>query len=268
MAPVCVFCASGDMSREDAIPTWMLRRILPPGGGTRLSITGNNSYSPGRFHHRPATGKDVQVPVVCRSCNSGWMNSLEEGARPYLRLAMKGLAVPVTPDAKRAIAAWSVKTAAMLLYYQREPRPPHPYYLEWLYREKDWPPPKAKVWLASYAGHTPGEFDIRAPQVAELVRRAIEPYIRKGVAQLVSLSLGAFVMQVWLWEDPGQPMGWPPLSEDYRDSVIEIWPGTPEVQEWPPPRPFDDMGLWRFFGLTDAEIHRNIDLLTQPDGDP
>jgi hypothetical protein len=75
-------------------------------------------------------------------------------------------------------------------------------------------------------------------------------------------------MQAWLWQDPTQSPPLPPFEENDPDHVMRIWPGSPGVQEWPPARPFRDIGLWRYFGRNDHEIQRTIALLTQSNDEP
>jgi hypothetical protein len=54
---------------------------------------------------------DHRAKVVCLSCNNGWMNDLENRARPTLKEMISGSGVSLTPDEQRDVATWAAKTA-------------------------------------------------------------------------------------------------------------------------------------------------------------
>ena len=182
----CVFCGSDkDMSKEDALPQWVLAKLLAHDGALRLSVTGGRSYSPDRFHHRPASGRDVLGRQVCRPCNQGWMSDLEVAAQPYLGTMMSGYAVAFPRPARSTIAAWATKTAMMLLYSLSPPLSPHPSLLAHMYEHHTVPRP-VRVWLASYksAVPIPGQFVAHFPAYARLDHTAGGSVINPAVLLL------------------------------------------------------------------------------------
>src|SRR4051812_48809340 len=56
---------------------------------------------------------DFKVKRVCGDCNHGWMNDLENRARPVLTSLIQGRGRTIYVDSQRHIATWAVKTAMM-----------------------------------------------------------------------------------------------------------------------------------------------------------
>ena len=47
-----------------------------------------------------------QVKVVCAKCNSGWLNRVQQAARPFLLPLFEGAKHTVDPDTQSRLAAW------------------------------------------------------------------------------------------------------------------------------------------------------------------
>src|SRR5689334_18169978 len=92
---VCVFCARrGDLDREDAMPKWV-NRFLQPRLPPNVSIYQRSGQHQGgaviKVRQTPTkTFSNVKVPVVCKTCNGGWMSLLEKTAARFLKPMMVG----------------------------------------------------------------------------------------------------------------------------------------------------------------------------------
>jgi hypothetical protein len=76
---------------------------------------------------------------VCGTCNSGWMNRLEQRVRPYLYPLMRGeLEVSrLTNKQRQALSCWSLKTAAALCHAVDAVKNEVPYeHANYLYKTK------------------------------------------------------------------------------------------------------------------------------------
>lgn len=82
-----------------------------------------------RHDYRPPEGEPPQpkraknfaytTRKFCRSCNSGWMNSIDEAARPTLAAFAHNDPLELSADAQRALALWATKS--VLGFFSKEP---------------------------------------------------------------------------------------------------------------------------------------------------
>ena len=84
----CIFCHSGNLSKEHLWPDWA-SPLLPPSLDNRnsqqLRITENTHLvKPPEFKVRQGSLWTTKLRVVCASCNNGWMSALENKAKPIL----------------------------------------------------------------------------------------------------------------------------------------------------------------------------------------
>lgn len=70
-------------------------------------------------HSRRGQLLDSQARVVCRTCNSTWMNDIEGSVRTILPKVIKGREVLLTCKKQEALATWAVKTILMLQHTHR-----------------------------------------------------------------------------------------------------------------------------------------------------
>lgn len=64
---------------------------------------------------QPGTVLGIRARAACRGCNNGWMNKLEQRAKPVL-MGMREAQRPdsvitLSPDRAATVAAWTVKTS-------------------------------------------------------------------------------------------------------------------------------------------------------------
>ena len=100
----CIFCGSGDLSKEHFWPEWA-SDLLPESGGHKIMrAIGAGPLTTHR--ERQGGAKTIKLRVVCRNCNHGWMNDLEVAARPFLTPLIVGKPVLLTVQHQRSLAEW------------------------------------------------------------------------------------------------------------------------------------------------------------------
>jgi hypothetical protein len=111
----CLFCeADSPLSREHVWPRW-IATLLPE--GHRFSSRG----TVGRYGGQPRAqfGEVFEsvdscswtARVVCDSCNSGWMSTLESAAQPILGPLLTGKSETIRGTDLTVAFRWAVKTA-------------------------------------------------------------------------------------------------------------------------------------------------------------
>jgi hypothetical protein len=109
----CVFCGDLETTNEHVFPQWLLKVI--PGDGGR--ITHNWEAPAGSSSESRTWTTDLltfKAKVVCGpTCNHGWMNDLENAARPFLESMIQGRGRTLYDRGRELVAFWGVKTAMM-----------------------------------------------------------------------------------------------------------------------------------------------------------
>lgn len=158
--------------------------------------------------------------LLCRRCNNGPLSQLEGLAKPILEPMLQGADVEIGPDEQRTLAAWAVKTIAMLEHGQGAP----------------WPALMSADELRYVVEH--GE---PSQNVLVLVASCLEPKAHMtnlhgthmevtdhddetstGVAQIGTLVVGRVVLQViYAAGLPGLPQA---FALDERPTIALLWP--------------------------------------------
>ena len=88
---ICVFCGNTLLTEEHVFSDW-IKKIIPRTGEpkyeqllTDVSNIGDETFviSPALKFKQGHYGNQ-RVKVICNDCNSGWMNQMEQKARPIL----------------------------------------------------------------------------------------------------------------------------------------------------------------------------------------
>ena len=106
----CIFCANPVGSKEHFWSEWM-HPLLPTIADARhnreqILYTPIEGERVAGARNRQGDPRTVKLRVVCRACNNGWMNSLEQEARPFLTPLITGFPVTLDGEAKRIVARW------------------------------------------------------------------------------------------------------------------------------------------------------------------
>jgi hypothetical protein len=106
--PACVFCGSGDVSKEHLLAAWVFRSVQRT-RRPRINVM-RRSLNTGDIDHRYGEAQDAAA-VACTTCNNGWMSRLDEAAALVLKPLVRGEGpVVLAPAQQRDVATWAVKT--------------------------------------------------------------------------------------------------------------------------------------------------------------
>lgn len=124
----CIWCGGPADSKEHVYPQWLRKFDAPskymtehgsfqeptPQLVTRFTEEDELvEYELTRGNRTPVL-HEVQVKVVCRGCNSGWMSRMEKGIEPLVHaLSRNGSKQWITQTEQRDLAVWAHKTFMM-----------------------------------------------------------------------------------------------------------------------------------------------------------
>ncbi len=98
------------MTEEHLIAFWAYRAFTKqrkPTGGLRLTLSDGGA----RVHDGDA---DVTAKVICRSCNNGWVSTIDNAAAQVMRPLIRGQReIALDCKGQAAVAAWIYKSALM-----------------------------------------------------------------------------------------------------------------------------------------------------------
>ena len=151
MPRICVFCKGAPLTREHVFPRW-LENVLPiqeRSRGQDLAEVGGELLTVPALPvtHRQMGEKFTEATVarVCRPCNNGWMNGLEDAARPVLTTLISGQDTAVGEEHARHLALWVAKTCLMAQLTHPESAAVPTEHYRWLYENRT-PPPGTQIW--------------------------------------------------------------------------------------------------------------------------
>ena len=232
----CAFCPNtADITGEHIWSHW-INRIVPTG---RMRFTwGSHTATPRTYVTALLNEK---LPVVCRTCNNGWMSDLEH---KHAKPAMAGLIVSdkrvlLDPERLKSIASFAFKSA-VIADHVRVPDPTlgarPPFFTtqtRYAFRESLTIPDNVQMWLAAFEESRYGIFRaIYYPSPANTVP-AFESYaLTFGVGFLLlqvvaSRLLGTGTRKFGF--DVTQGEGWDKFS-------VPSWPADGRSVSWPPDR--------------------------------
>jgi hypothetical protein len=213
---VCAFCGEDNaMSREHALPGWILRH-LDRQGGAPLGLSGR--YGP-RGHEAAfdiANAEIVAEKGVCLRCNTHWMQNLEDKVIPFLRPLIDGQQAKLSLSRRRMLSRWCVKTAATIeLFHHRVSAIEQD--ARSFVRERGEPPKSVVVVVGHYDWHSRSDVDYQFGRV----RLKPNP-LGAGEAFLSTIRIRRFVSQV-----TGAIGGGVMLLSGYGAPLLPIWPPAP-----------------------------------------
>src|SRR3954469_13275208 len=92
----CIFCGGTPLSKEHFFAEWM-HDYLPPKPSTHYVAGSDLIGRPGKMF-RPGNVFERHLRVVCKACNSGWMSTLQNEAKPILIPLMQGVRRTLNPE--------------------------------------------------------------------------------------------------------------------------------------------------------------------------
>src|SRR5262249_26584987 len=165
---------------------------------------------------------EMTVKMVCRSCNSGWMNDIEEAARQTITRLVKGERQELIVKQAEAVATWAVKTTLTAHLTSVEGAGNLAEVYKDFFADRR-PPSNSVVWAAATGAE---EWALRFELVSALIATEDE---RESVApedpvNTVSATLGLdkLLLHVVLTARPS--VSYPPLDEIHPGAVARLWP--------------------------------------------
>jgi hypothetical protein len=107
----CVFCGAEDrkISKEHLWSKWMATYVDPSGGTanrkSRILSTKTGQVKGSKSWPEAAFGQEVSGP--CKLCNEGWMEQVEDEARPFLIPMLEDRKTELRPEGQRAVVRWA-----------------------------------------------------------------------------------------------------------------------------------------------------------------
>jgi hypothetical protein len=248
MSRSCVFLRGTPLTREHVIPRW-LTSVLPEQAKFRgqdqlivLQSPGHTSSEielPHREVREPFN--EVTVRMVCRNCNSGWMNAVEEAARASITKLARGEQIELGSEEAEALATWAVKTTLMAHLTTVEGASGIADVYSAFFAERK-PPGNSVVWAAATGAE---EWGLRFELVGALIATEdeIQSYDLTEPVNTVSATFGLskLLLHVVLTARPS--VSYPPLDEIHPGAVERLWP-NPRPVVLPPPLWFVSAGAW------------------------
>jgi hypothetical protein len=237
----CAFCLATPVTIEDAIPSWVSRRLIKRGQRTRnfkiedvLAADATPTISVGQKVKAAA-------PLVCATCNNGWMSQLESSVIPWFGPMLEGANIALKPSRQQQLATWACKTAFMLALVDSERDGVGQDHRSYLCKYKE-PPPGVVVSLASYSGQFSGtQYDIKSASVS-----SADGQTNESPTEILTFSIGKVLFQVLA---PAFGMTVHPafdLPVPVRNRALQICPPSSFTLVWPPSQSVDDETFFVF----------------------
>lgn len=218
----CIFCGGTPVTREHLWPDWLRREA---------AITQPFDH---RIEHEVdgVETRDVQfstppfrqvVQAVCGGCNSGWMSTIEENAKPILQDLVYARGRTLDREDQRTLATWAFLKACLFdeLHPGEQVVPAEHRQRFFTYRQ----PPVTGVanWLGTYEALEVGHYAHQGLKVgnSEL------PEPEEPTIYIVTITVGALIIQV-----AGSLL--PELAFDDLElpaelHVAKIWPPSKDI---------------------------------------
>jgi hypothetical protein len=236
----CIFCGSPDLSREHIFSQSKLAERFPGTTHAHLVVERVLVGEERPVHAWESPKQQLVVKCVCRKCNNGWMNGLDDNAYPILFELMDAEARDVTPTERTTLAAWATKISAMIERTSSEESRIPVLAAEDAQRlmHHRLPPDRAWVWLAStdYSRATDKNLLLIVAWTVVLHGERMEA----DILHITTFRINNLVFQVFVphappvWVPPGSKPQRPHLSSDWFPLLQSIWPPSYFVLNWPP----------------------------------
>jgi len=226
MARRCIFCGGQPVTKEHVFGAW-LSPLFPRPSGKRMYLDMATPVKGARIKHPRLypLRLDLRVKQVCRSCNSGWMASLEDNARDIITTIHSGTKYSITSEEQTLLASWASKTAVIIQYMDSNPVVPE-YRRKWLFIHHT-PPPDTSVWIARYDGAS-----VAGGLTAELFFQMEPKPLSFPQGQAVWFSIGSLVfvvLSIYIKNVAVRPQF--PVS--LASHLFPIWPQRIQGLSWP-----------------------------------
>ena len=224
----CVFCGGSPVTREHVLGQWIPKAVGLTNAVFIVNVPSTLPDGSTILKRRPSRTVDVICKRVCKSCNVGWMSSIEGSASRLLGPMIQGRPVTLSAEDQMLIARWTMKTAIMVEHLHSIPSPNAPQILRWLIEGGTAP---SRLWILLAARSQSGSFiecDHRALRL-----RSHGPFVHNVEGALVTFAIGHVVLQAFKAPPgSGEEIRIPGPS---RGFISQICPVGDVVCAWPPP---------------------------------
>lgn len=228
----CAFCDAPAVLRggEHIWSAWMTR-LIPR--GHKLSVRERSQQGIIRTYDRKIL--DLRLPVVCQSCNNGWMSELENDiAKPAMCDLIEGNnPKEITVEMQSAIAIFAFKSLIIADHMNRHAPPSFSRELRHRFRMSLQIPTRTHMWLAPFHG-------------VKLWNGVFRSRYHDGIVggipgwswHVLTYGFGEMVFQVVSWSNSKHPhLRHVPLpvtvTEDSKFSAVQFWPTDGKSIPWP-----------------------------------
>jgi hypothetical protein len=237
----CVFCNDTGLTHQHIWPKW-LKKINQPHVSSHVQIKASIAYTAKtptprtKTHHGHSGTRTARK--VCKKCNNGWIERLEERVRDPVTRLMNDEPVSLDAAAQQDMAAWITLVTMMVEFTDlaTQATPPEDYAF---LRETGNPPPRWKVWIAGYSGHDHGSHVVRhlGLQLSEFPDVRVEPH--KCDTQVTTFVIGHLCAHSFSSTVIDGTDGFDYVPID----LPQIWPSAGETIEWGSARQLTDRGV-------------------------
>jgi hypothetical protein len=250
---LCIFCGGAPVTGEHIFPEWM-HPLLAGTDNQRFEISGRLQYASRERRAAKLAISDrmrsneraysLQVPVVCKVCNSGWMSVLENENMSALTALIKGEDILLTPAQQLSLARWF---ALKDMVYDASPNLGTPTYLSEELRafgDRRELPTTLRIWIApSVAKNWQVDNNRTAATLASDQTRAMGLHgFNVHTYTMAIRNLFAFAIYSRFPTESFLPVP----DADY---MVRIWPPENDSVAWSTRRQLSDEYLDRLDGL-------------------
>lgn len=257
MSRICIFCQSESSSAgkgEHLFPEWLntvFKDITNDPDIGHKSYWERNSlnFESGEITEKSWRKQEIAsetTKLVCNTCNTGWMQCLENRARPLLVPMIKGDQQSLNQIQQLTAATWVTKTVMVIesvINKGKKFRQEH----RTILREEDRPPGFIRISAAAITGQFPllgyvrvtGKFTIRTGENIDMF--------------IYTLHMGALIFQVARPEPPPSNYGALKTPTTVTDIEVSLFP---PAQFSSPPKSF--LNKDSFNGYAAGYRHHNI----------
>jgi hypothetical protein len=175
---------------------------------------------------------------VCKTCNNGWIERLEERIREPVTQLMQGAPLILDAGTQRDMAAWMTLVTMMVEFTDPPTLASMPSDYQHIYKLSE-PPPRWKVWITRYDGGSPGSHVVChfGMQLTELPDVRVEAH--KCDTQVTTFVIGQLCCHTFCSTVLSGVEG-----DDYAlIDIPQIWPSTGKPIDWSSARSLSDNGV-------------------------
>jgi hypothetical protein len=222
------------MTGEHLWPEWMhpfLPKLEDPKKEEFYRIV-RGKYAPSEImHDKPQQGHTYTktIRAVCRICNNGWMNAVEEATKPILIPMLQGQSIELSTEQKRRLAEWITLKMLVVDNQNVADRVIQDHALSF-FRLRRTIPRGTKIWIAHH--DTPEWYAGYGGQAIGVSLLPERPVLRglKNV-QATAFGVGHMFALTYLTTFPAFEIKLDAIEE--MGIVSRLWPQRPRTISWP-----------------------------------